>query len=99
MNEETYFEIFNHFFHKIECMPLQNPMKDVTTYTHLGLTLAIVVLLGFFGGYWVDGKLGTKPLLAIAGAFLGMTAGFINLVRTLNQAQKRKEEEEKDDTR
>ncbi len=69
-------------------------MGNVTAYTHLGLTLAVSTLAGFFLGYWLDGKLGTRPLLAIVGAFIGGTAGFINLVRTLNDIQKSDEDGE-----
>ncbi|MCF7810738.1 AtpZ/AtpI family protein [bacterium] len=61
------------------------------TYTHLGFTIAASVLLLFFGGYWLDNKIGTTPLLAIAGAFIGAAGGFINLVRSLNQIQKKKQ--------
>ena len=76
------------------------PDKDATrrswatagTYTHLGFTLAASVLLLFFGGYWLDNKIGTTPLLAIAGAFTGAAGGFINLVRSLNRLQKKKQD-------
>ena len=75
-------------------MPSDNSWRNVTAYTHLGLTLAASVLICFFLGYWLDGRLGTRPLLAIIGAFVGATGGFINLVRTLNNLQKRSEREE-----
>ncbi len=75
-------------------MPRQNKWGNVTAYSHLGMTLAVSVLAGFFLGYWLDGKLGTRPMLAIFGAFIGGTGGFINLVRTLNKIQKKSESEE-----
>ena len=75
-------------------MPRQNIWGNVTAYTHLGMTLAVSVLAGFFLGYWLDGKLGTEPLLAIIGAFIGATGGFVNLVWTLNRIQKKSESEE-----
>lgn len=68
----------------------------ITTYTHLGLTFALSVVLFFFAGYWLDGKIGTRPLLAIVGAFLGATGGFINLVRTLNRIQKEQDNQQND---
>lgn len=64
--------------------------KNAATYTHLGFTLAACVLLGFFGGWFIDGKINTKPLLAIIGAFLGAGGGFFNLIRTLNQIEQPK---------
>ena len=76
-------------------MPPREFWVGATAYTHLGITFAIVVLGGFFGGYWLDGKIGTRPLLAIVGAFIGATGGFITLIRTLNRL--RKEQEKRSD--
>ncbi len=72
-------------------------MAGAATYSHLGLTLALLVLAGFFLGYWLDGMIGTRPLIAIVGAFLGGTTGFINLVKTLNRLQREGEDEDGDD--
>jgi F0F1-type ATP synthase assembly protein I len=47
----------------------------------LGLELVAPLLLGILVGYWLDGKLGTRPWIVIAGAVLGMTAGLIGFVR------------------
>jgi len=77
-------------------LPRTEFWANAASYTHLGLTLAVSVLVGFFSGYWIDGKIGTRPLLAIVGAFIGMTGGFIYLVRTLNRMQKESEEESDD---
>jgi len=66
-------------------------LKTVSAYTHLGLTLALTTLGLFFLGYWLDGKIGSRPLLAIVGAFLGAAGGFINLIRTLNRMQREEE--------
>lgn len=54
-------------------------------YLHIGWTLAASVLLGTFGGWWLDKKLGTEPLLLIIGAVAGMAAGFIELIRTVSK--------------
>jgi F0F1-type ATP synthase assembly protein I len=78
---------------------ISKPNKDTvrqswaaaSTYTHLGFTMAASVLLFFFGGYWLDNKIGTTPLLAITGAFIGAAGGFINLVRTLNKLRRNNE--------
>lgn len=73
-------------------MPPREHWSGATAYTHLGLTLAIVMLGGFFGGYWFDGKIGTTPIFAIIGTFLGGTSGFIYLIRSLKDLQKKRKE-------
>lgn len=72
-------------------MPLRENWAVAATYTHLGVTLAATVLLGFFGGYWLDGKIGSKPIMTLIGAMCGATGGFIYLVRTLTRMQTEKE--------
>jgi ATP synthase protein I len=47
----------------------------------VGLTLVISTVLGFWGGYVLDGWLGTKPWLMLVGLLLGIASGFINLFR------------------
>ncbi len=80
-------------------MPPKLPFAGAARYTHLGMTFAVSVLGGFFLGWWIDDKLETRPWLALAGAFIGATGGFIYLVRTLIQlqraAERRAEEENK----
>lgn len=78
-------------------MPPKNFLSEAASYTHLGLTFAMSILLGFFGGYWLDGKIGSSPLFTLVGAFLGATGGFIFLIHTLTHAQKEKEDLKKED--
>jgi len=78
-------------------MPIRNLWSGpAATYSGLGFTIAGSVLGMFFLGWWIDGMVGTKPWLAIIGAFIGMAGGFINLVRTLNQLQKDQEQQNKE---
>lgn len=49
----------------------------------VGLQFAASILLFFFLGRWLDGKLGTGPWLLIAGVFVGLTAGFWSMYRRL----------------
>jgi len=71
-------------------------LKNISAYSQLGLIIAASVLIGFFGGWWLDGKIGTKPALAIIGAFIGMAGGFLNLVRVLNQLQSQDNNDKKE---
>ena len=40
----------------------------------IGLEVILSVLVGFFGGRWLDDKLHTHPYLAIAGFVFGIAA-------------------------
>ncbi len=71
----------------------RDSFSSAAQYTHLGLTLMLVVLGGFFGGYWIDNKIGTVPLFAIIGTFIGATAGIVSLVRNLNRIKTELEDE------
>ena len=78
-------------------MPLTENFGRAGAYSHLGITFAVSILAGFFGGLWIDRKIGTEPLFAIILALLGAAGGFINLVQTLKNIQQKIEEEEKED--
>ena len=52
-------------------------------YIGSGFQFAAAIAAGLFAGWWLDGKLGTSPLLLIAGCLAGAAAGFWYLVRSL----------------
>lgn len=56
---------------------------DWLNYAQIGLELAGGVLLGFWGGYWADRKLGTAPWLMLGGAAAGLAAGFYLVAKEL----------------
>lgn len=43
--------------------------------------IGAILLLGGLG-YFLDGRLGTKPWLAVAGLLLGIVVGFYELIKT-----------------
>ena len=49
----------------------------------VGLSFVVALALGFGGGYWLDGQLGTGPWLAFAGFFLGLASGVLNVYRIM----------------
>ncbi len=51
--------------------------------TSIGLNWAAAILIGLFGGRWVDGRLHTGPLFLLLGLLLGMGAGFWGSLRLL----------------
>ncbi|MBN8433575.1 AtpZ/AtpI family protein [Priestia flexa] len=47
--------------------------------------LAGSVLIGLFGGKWIDGKVGTEPLFLVLGLLLGLAVGVYAMLRTVRQ--------------
>ena len=52
-------------------------------YAGLGLQFAVSILAFLYAGQWVDRKLGTTPLFLIIGVFVGATASFVAIYRSL----------------
>jgi ATP synthase protein I len=60
-------------------------LHKVGPFLHMGWSIAISVSLGALLGYWLDNRFDTSPWLLIAGALLGITAGFVELIRTVQR--------------
>lgn len=75
---------------------MRSDLKGLGDYGTVGLDLVLSILLGFFGGRWVDEKLGAHGWLTVIGFALGTTAGFRSLYRA---AVKMRKETEADDER
>lgn len=54
----------------------------------VGMVLVTCIVLGYFLGRYLDGKLGTEPWLTVAGVLLGTAAGFLDLFRTVSRTLK-----------
>lgn len=52
-----------------------------------GLEIAIAIVVGYFGGRYLDRWLGTGPYLSYVGLLLGIVAGFRNLFLLAKRAQ------------
>jgi F0F1-type ATP synthase assembly protein I len=63
------------------------------SYSTLGLELVLSIVIGLFGGRWLDGKLGTEPVLTFVGLGFGLAAGFRFVYRA---ATRMRAETEKD---
>jgi F0F1-type ATP synthase assembly protein I len=57
--------------------------ENYWNHAQIGLELAAAVLVGFWGGWWLDAKLGTAPWLMLLGAGLGLAAGFYLVAKEL----------------
>lgn len=60
-------------------------LKSGAKYSAVGFEIAACLLLGYFGGSWLDGKLATSPYLAVAGGLIGLGAAIKVLVRLVRQ--------------
>ena len=70
------------------------PLEDLGRYSGYGITWVVTILLLGWGGLVLDERFGTSPLLVLAGAMVGMVAGFYTLYVRLvvEPAEKKKEE-------
>ncbi len=71
----------------------QRAIQEIGRYSGYGLTWALSVLLFLWIGYWLDGRLGTLPLLTLVGAFVGAAGGFLRLYRGLTATKSAENEE------
>jgi F0F1-type ATP synthase assembly protein I len=63
----------------------RSSLAQALEYAQAGL-LIIAPMLGFGAvGYWIDGRLGTKPWFLAAGLILGMVGGFAGFVRLVTR--------------
>lgn len=53
------------------------------TYAEVAFQYGAAIVLCALIGYWADSKFGTNGIFLIIGVFLGATAGFIGMLRTL----------------
>jgi F0F1-type ATP synthase assembly protein I len=58
-------------------------LRTLGQLSTVGLSFVLALVLGFGGGYWLDGRLGTRPLLAFLGFFVGVAAGVLNVYRVM----------------
>ena len=79
-------------------MALREPStwKDVGRYGSVGLELVLSVLIGFFGGRWIDEKVDAGGWVTVVGVVFGTYAGFRALYKTAKSMERRAEKETKD---
>lgn len=58
-------------------------LRDVAPYLGMGTGLAVTVLVGLAGGYWLDGQFGTRPIFFLIGGFLGLAAALYHFWKTV----------------
>jgi F0F1-type ATP synthase assembly protein I len=64
-------------------------LREAGPYLGLGTTLAVTVLAGLGGGYWLDGRLGTPPVFLLVGGTLGVGVALYSFDRATSDLTKR----------
>ena len=55
----------------------------------IGITLALAICIGYFGGKWLGGKLGNAAVGSFIGFGMGVTAGFMEMFRSIARWNRR----------
>jgi len=58
-------------------------MRTVLRLTGIGWYVALCLLGGALGGIWLDGRLGSKPMLTLLGLGAGLIVAGIGMYRML----------------
>lgn len=64
--------------------------RALSDYIGIGLQIAASFAFFVFLGYWADSKLGTSPLLLLAGVLIGMAGMGLVLMKVVRQANRRR---------
>ena len=57
-------------------MDYRELVKGLALVSQVGVTFVACIAIGFFGGRWLDGLLGTSPWLMLIGLLLGIASAF-----------------------
>jgi ATP synthase protein I len=67
----------------------QSAWRALGELSAVGIALVLATVIGLAGGYYLDRWLGTSPWLTLIGLGFGIAAGFVNLFRTVNRAERK----------
>jgi F0F1-type ATP synthase assembly protein I len=72
-------------------------IKNLTYISQVAFIMLTPILLGVWGGNWVDAKLGTSPWILMVGIVIGVSSAFLNLYKFVMKAAKDNEKEKAED--
>lgn len=75
--------------------PLQQDWKGLGNYATLGLEIALSVVVGLFGGQWLDKKLNTGGVLTWVGFAYGLAAAGRAIYRAVRRSNREADELER----
>ncbi len=65
-------------------------LRELGPYIGVGWSMAVGLLLSLGAGFWLDRKLGTRPILFLVGAVFGMGAAAWQLYKAYTMMTSRK---------
>ena len=79
---------------------MRYPWLPMLSLMGMGFYIAIAIILGIWGGHWLDGKMNTGPLWLIIGLILGIAVaalGVYNMIKPfMEEAKKTDNKQNKD---
>ena len=63
--------------------PSNSALQALAVTTTIGVEMSITVLLGYYGGKYLDGVFATGPWLLLAGVLVGLAVGVVGVYKTL----------------
>ena len=81
------------FKHRLD--QLKNENVGMFDLASIGITLALAICIGYFGGKWLGGKLGNAAVGSYIGFGMGVVAGFMEMFRSVARWNRRLEGLEK----
>lgn len=67
----------------------QNPWRELGFVLTIAFTFPAAVLIGYGIGWWLDSKLGTRPLFSLIFLGLGFAAALLELFRWLKRLNRK----------
>ena len=65
---------------------LDDSWRPLAGLFSVGMVLVAGILLGYFAGSWLDGRLSTTPWFMVVGVLLGTAVGFLELFRIVKKS-------------
>ena len=63
--------------------PPNSALQALAVTTTIGAELSITVLLGYYGGKYLDGKFASGPWFLLAGVLVGLAVAVVGVYKTL----------------
>jgi F0F1-type ATP synthase assembly protein I len=73
--------------------------KGVGPYGTVGLDMVLAVMVGLFGGMWLDHRLKTRGWLSVIGFLVGVATCFSILFKTARRLREETEREDREQAR